>query len=154
MRRTTTVVRSHHQHTARAHTGHPLGSRRPIALGLAALASVLVSVAAGGSPAAAAPDAASPDGGAECQRGEFCLWSEEDYNGDILRLDLRSTNPEACVALSGGMRAHAFANRIDRHVTVYQDQHCATEGDFSTYPGPGTFVPRSPYVVRAIKIWN
>ena len=89
-----------------------------------------------------------------CEQGEFCLWTEQDYGGTIVRLDLRNTNPEKCRPLPDGVEAHAFGNRIDRHVTVYQDRNCSTEGDFSTFPGPGTFVPQSPYLVRAVKIWN
>lgn len=92
--------------------------------------------------------------GPTCEQGEFCLWSDPEYAGTIERLDLRNTNPEECRPLPDGFEARAFANRIDRHVTVYQDRDCATEGDFSTFPGPGTFVPRSPYVVRAVQIWN
>lgn len=89
-----------------------------------------------------------------CGIGEFCVWPEVDYGGAIARFDLRGTNPEECVPLHDELEARAFANRIDRHVTVYQDRECSTEADFSTYPGPETFVPRSPYIVRAIQIWN
>jgi hypothetical protein len=89
-----------------------------------------------------------------CETGEFCLWPEADYSGTVVRLDLRNTNPDECAPLPDGMSARSFTNRIDRHVTVYQDAACSTEGDFSTYPGPETFVPRSPYVVRAVQIWN
>ncbi|WP_199430091.1 peptidase inhibitor family I36 protein [Qaidamihabitans albus] len=89
-----------------------------------------------------------------CAKGEFCTWSEEFYNGSITRFDLRTTNPGECVPLPEGAEGHSFGNRIDRHVTVYQDEHCATEGDFSTFPGPGTFVPQAPYLVRAVQIWD
>ncbi|PRX48664.1 peptidase inhibitor family I36 [Prauserella shujinwangii] len=89
-----------------------------------------------------------------CAKGEFCTWNEEFYNSSITRFDLRNTNPGECVPLPDGAEGHSFANRIDRHVTVYQDVHCATEGDFSTYPGPGTFVPQAQFVVRAIQIWD
>ncbi|MBK1786353.1 peptidase inhibitor family I36 protein [Prauserella cavernicola] len=92
--------------------------------------------------------------GFTCEQGEFCGWSGEFYSGQIARFDLRNTNPEECVPLPEGIDARSFANRIERQVTVYQDRHCATEGDFSTFPGPGTFVPQAPYVVRAIQIWN
>lgn len=119
---------------------------------------LLTAVAITGAPAAATADEASPEPAPRaeyaCETGEFCLWPEKDYGGEILRLDLRNTNPEECRALPDGVEARAFGNRLDRHVTVYQDRHCATEGDFSTFPGPGTFVPQSPYVVRAVKIWN
>ncbi|MFC4000251.1 peptidase inhibitor family I36 protein [Prauserella oleivorans] len=89
-----------------------------------------------------------------CEKGEFCTWTGEFYSGQITRFDLRGTNPEECVPLPEGVDARSFGSRIERHVTVYQDRECSTEGDFSTYPGPGTFVPQAPYVVRAIQIWN
>ncbi|WP_116044930.1 peptidase inhibitor family I36 protein [Amycolatopsis palatopharyngis] len=92
--------------------------------------------------------------GTDCVQGEFCMWSSEFHAGEIARHDLRNTNPEECVALPEDMDAKSFANRTDRYVTVYQDRHCATEGDFSTYPGDGTFVPQAPFAVRAIQIWN
>ncbi|OLT47013.1 hypothetical protein BJF85_00830 [Saccharomonospora sp. CUA-673] len=90
----------------------------------------------------------------DCNVGEFCAWDGQFYNGQMQRFDLSDTHTEKCVALPHGMEAHSFATRMERHVTVYQDRHCATEGDFSTYPGPGTFVPQAPYVVRAVQIWE
>jgi hypothetical protein len=113
------------------------------------LAAVLLSA---GGIAHAAPAAAHPP--RSCEPGTFCVWPEEYYGGTIARFDLRNTTPEQCVPLPGGIEARSFANRIDRQVTVYQDRHCSTEADFSTFPGPGTYVPRSPYVVRAIQIWE
>lgn len=92
--------------------------------------------------------------GFACDSGEFCAWQEEFYSGKLQRFDLRNTHTEQCVALDDAMEAHSFATRIERHVTVYQDRECATQADFSTYPGPGTFVPQAPYVVRAIQIWE
>ncbi|SFB26174.1 Peptidase inhibitor family I36 [Amycolatopsis marina] len=92
--------------------------------------------------------------GMDCAQGEFCMWSEEFHSGEIARHDLRNTNPEECVALPEEMDAKSFVNRTDRYVTVYQDRDCATEGDFSTYPGDGTFVPQAPFAVRAIQIWD
>ncbi|WP_216216110.1 peptidase inhibitor family I36 protein [Amycolatopsis aidingensis] len=89
-----------------------------------------------------------------CEQGEFCVWPEEFYDGAPTKFDLRNTNPEECVPLPDNIVARSFVNRIDRHVTVYQDRHCSTEGDFSTYPGGGTFVPRAQYLGRAIQIWN
>ncbi|WP_167176251.1 peptidase inhibitor family I36 protein [Saccharomonospora amisosensis] len=117
---------------------------------------VLTTLLLSGSTAANAvqPPNPSPSAAHSCQKGEFCSWPEADYGGAITRFDLRNTNPEECVPFPDGFEANAFANRIDRHVTVYQDRECSTEADFSTYPGPETFVPRSPYIVRAIQIWN
>ncbi|MEU6646945.1 peptidase inhibitor family I36 protein [Saccharomonospora sp. NPDC046836] len=128
-----------------------LRSRFPRVMLLAALATLLT-----GGVAQAEGDAGQPAPPPEfsCDLGEFCAWTGEFYGGQIVRFDLRNTNPEECVPLPEGVDARSFGNRIDRHVTVYQDRNCATEGDFSTYPGPGTFVPQGPYVVRAIQIWN
>ncbi|MFC7613083.1 hypothetical protein ACFQV2_05050 [Actinokineospora soli] len=39
-------------------------------------------------------------------------------------------------------------------MTVYQSPECATEGEFDTYPGKGTYVPCAPFVVRAVQIWS
>lgn len=127
--------------------------RRRAAVLLSGLAFTL---APGVAPAAATTqvEAGTPRGESACETGEFCVWPEAGYGGAIARLDLRNTNPEECRPLPDGMTARSFSNLIDRHVTVYQDAQCSTEADFSTYPGPGTFVPRSPYVVRAVQIWN
>ncbi|NIH84806.1 peptidase inhibitor family I36 protein [Amycolatopsis granulosa] len=87
-----------------------------------------------------------------CEQGEFCAWSGGLYGGTVQFLDLRTANPGECIPLGGATRS--FVNRLDREVTVYQGQDCSTEGDFSTYPGHGTFVPQAPFVVRAIQIWD
>lgn len=131
-------------------------SRLPRVLVLTTLGLVLGSgvAQAGATVAATANEPRSGYPGFACEKGEFCGWSEEFHRGDIVRMDLRNTNPDECVPLPDGMEARSFATRIERHVTVYQDAECSTEGDFSTYPGPGTFVPQAPYVVRAIQIWN
>ncbi len=87
-----------------------------------------------------------------CERGQFCWWPGEAYRGRLARLDLATVNTGECLPL--GKAARAFANRMTRPVTVYQSGECATEGEFDTYPGGGTFVPVAPYVVRAIQIWE
>ncbi|MFD8497496.1 peptidase inhibitor family I36 protein [Amycolatopsis sp. NPDC059657] len=89
-----------------------------------------------------------------CLKGEFCAWTDEFYGGKITRLDLRTANPEECVPLPADFDGRAFANRLDRLITVYQGRDCSTEGDFTTYPGGGTFVPQAPFVARAIQIWE
>ncbi|MFL6119957.1 peptidase inhibitor family I36 protein [Actinophytocola sp.] len=89
-----------------------------------------------------------------CERGEFCLWPTESYGGDILRVALATANPNECVPLPDGFDARSFANRSKRPVTVYQGRDCSTEAEFDTYPGGGTFVPESPYVVRGVQIWD
>ncbi|NYH79198.1 hypothetical protein FHR84_002532 [Actinopolyspora biskrensis] len=104
-----------------------------------------------GAPAAAVP--APEQDEAQCESGVFCAWPEHQYGGSPHSADLRTTNMEECVPLSDGLEAHSFVNRLNRPVTVYQDAHCGTRGDFSTYP-EGSFVPRSPFVVRAFKIWT
>lgn len=91
---------------------------------------------------------------ASCERGEFCTWTGEFYADAMQSIDLRTANPEECIVLPGEIDARSFVNQMDRDVTVYQDIECTTEGDFITYPGQGTFVPRAPFVVRAVKIWD
>jgi hypothetical protein len=89
-----------------------------------------------------------------CERGEFCLWPTESYQGDIHRVALENANPGECVPLPDGLGARSFANRTKRPVTVYQGRDCSTEGEFDTYPGGGTYVPEAPYVVRGVQIWE
>lgn len=133
--------------------------RRQALLLLPGVALALAPSVAAAAPAAevergAVERSAAPRGEDACETGEFCLWPEAGYGGTMVRLDLRNTNPDECAPLPDGMSARSFVNRVDRHVTVYQDAECSTEADFSTYPGPDTFVPRSPYVVRAVQIWH
>jgi hypothetical protein len=111
---------------------------------------------ASSTPVAASTPALSSPSGADpaCAVGELCLWNSETYSGQNQHYDLRTANPEDCIVLPEGFEAHSFANRLTRDVTVYQSEECSTEGDFTTYPGGGTYVPQSPFVVRAIKIWN
>ncbi|WP_033294712.1 peptidase inhibitor family I36 protein [Amycolatopsis jejuensis] len=89
-----------------------------------------------------------------CTAGEFCLWDGENYSGTTQHYDLRTANPSDCIPLPEGFQAHSFVNRMTRDVTIYQDTECTTEGDFITYPGGGTYVPQSPFVVRALKVWE
>jgi peptidase inhibitor family I36 len=89
-----------------------------------------------------------------CERGEFCVWPDEHYGGTILRVALENSNPGECVPLAEGVIGRSFANRSGRPVTVYQGPDCDTEGEFSTYPGGGTFVPEAPFVVRGVQIWE
>ena len=97
---------------------------------------------------------ASADVGA-CERGEVCLWSEVDYRGTPYRHTLADTTTNECVHIPVGMDIRSFVNHLSgRQVTVYQSRECATEGEFDTYPGGGTYVPEAPYVVRAFQIWE
>ncbi|HEX6357062.1 peptidase inhibitor family I36 protein [Actinophytocola sp.] len=91
---------------------------------------------------------------AACERGEFCLWPKESFEGDIHRVALENTNPGECVPLPDGFDARSFANLTKRPVTVYQGRDCSTEAEFDTYPGGGTFVPQAPYVVKGVQIWD
>jgi hypothetical protein len=109
---------------------------------------VVAGLFAGAAPAVAQPEPQP------CERGEFCLWPGERFQGAIQRVALENTNPGECVSLPEGFDARSFANRTKRPVTVYQGRDCATEGEFDTYPGGGTFVPEAPYVVRAVQIWE
>jgi hypothetical protein len=107
-------------------------------------------------PAAAAPYPAPAPASdpAPCERGEFCLWPTENYDGAAHRVALENTNPGECVPLPEDFDGRSFANRTKRPVTVYQGRDCTTEGEFDTYPGGGTFVPAAPYVVRGVQIWE
>jgi hypothetical protein len=89
-----------------------------------------------------------------CDRGEFCLWDTESYDGVEQHLDLATLNPGSCFALPDGFDGRSFVNLADRLVTVYQGQDCSTEGEFTTYPGGGTYVPSAPFVVRGIEVWE
>lgn len=89
-----------------------------------------------------------------CERGEFCLWPAEAYQGERMHVALENANPGECVPLPDEFDARSFANRTSRPVTVYQGRDCSTEGEFDTYPGGGTFVPQAPYVVRGVQIWE
>lgn len=112
---------------------------------------------ASGALAQAAPlpaPATPPPPAASCAVGEFCLWGDENYSGTTHKYDLRTANPSDCIPLPEGFDAHSFGNRLTRDVTIYQGADCSTEGDFVTYPGGGTYVPQSPFVVRAVKIWG
>lgn len=93
-------------------------------------------------------------GGGGCDPGEFCAWTGRDFGGERRTWDLAGAGIESCVPLPAGADARSFANRVGRPVTTYQDRECGTEGEFDMYPGDGTWVPESPYTVRAFKIWE
>lgn len=115
-------------------------------LALAALLTAMT-LAATSAPAQAAP-------AAPCDRGELCLWKTDAYKGAPLRLSLSNSNPEECLPLPDDFEARSFVNFLSRPVTIYQARDCNTEGEFDTYPGEGTYVPSSPFVVRGIQIWS
>ncbi|WP_246102622.1 peptidase inhibitor family I36 protein [Streptomyces piniterrae] len=122
--------------------------------GLAALATALAVPPALGSPAAHAVGGGRTTAPAECAEGQLCLWPEAGYGGERRTHELSDTDIESCVPLPEGVTAASLANRTGRPVTTYQSGECAETGEFDTYPGGGTWVPQSPYRVRAFKIWE
>ncbi|WP_409062655.1 peptidase inhibitor family I36 protein [Streptomyces sp. SYP-A7185] len=98
--------------------------------------------------------AAAPPTLADCGPGELCLWGKAKFKGARHTYELSAIDIESCVALPEGGSAQALANRTGRPVTTYQSAECAETGEFDTYPGGGTWVPESPYRVRAFKVWE
>ncbi|MEU0128855.1 peptidase inhibitor family I36 protein [Streptomyces sp. NPDC006289] len=96
----------------------------------------------------------APTGLAPCGAGQLCLWAAPDFSGAAQVHELSTVDIESCVPLPAGRTAQALVNRTGRPVTTYQSAECAETGEFETYPGGGTWVPRSPYAVRAFKIWE
>ena len=122
--------------------------------GLAALATGLAVP-----PALAVPSAHAVAGGrtapsGDCAPGQLCLWPEADFGGERRTYELADTDIESCIRLPEGIGAASFANRTGRPVTTYQSGECAETAEFDTYPGGGTWVPQSPYRVRAFKVWE
>ena len=120
--------------------------------GLAALAAALTAPSALGAPAA--PGSSRTAASGDCAVGRLCLWPEEDFGGKRQTHELSDTDIESCVPLPKGTGAASLANRTGRPVTTYQSAECAETGEFDTYPGGGSWVPRSPYEVRAFKVWE
>lgn len=90
----------------------------------------------------------------DCGPGELCLWEKTGFEGTRKTYELADIDIESCIALPAGSGAEALANRTGRPVTTYQSAECAETGEFDTYPGGGTWVPDSPYRVRAFKVWE
>lgn len=88
-----------------------------------------------------------------CAAGQLCLWEREDFQGPRHTHELADTDIESCVPLPRGATVASLANRTGRPVTTYQSAECAETGEFDTYPS-GSWAPRSPYRVRAVKIWE
>ncbi|MDQ0796592.1 peptidase inhibitor family I36 protein [Streptomyces sp. B1I3] len=109
--------------------------------------------AAGQEHSRSAPRTA-PAGLAPCGSGQLCLWAEPGFTGAVQTHELSTVDIESCVPLASGGTAQALVNRTGRPVTTFQSAECAETGEFETYPGGGTWVPRSPYTVRAFKIWE
>ncbi|MFF9864070.1 peptidase inhibitor family I36 protein [Streptomyces sp. NPDC013953] len=121
-------------------------------------AAFAASALAAGAPAAGAPAArvaaAGPQRLGPCDTGQLCLWPKTDFRGARQTYELAGVDVESCVPLPAGTAATALANRTGRPVTTYQSAECAETGEFETYPGGGTWVPESPYRVRAFKVWE
>ncbi|WP_030756468.1 peptidase inhibitor family I36 protein [Streptomyces griseus] len=103
-------------------------------------------------PAAPAPAAGAATGA--CGPGRLCLWPRPDFKGRPWTYELATTDLDSCVALPAGASAQSLAVRTGRPVTTYQSGECAEAGEFETYPGRGTWVPQTPYEVRAFKLWE
>lgn len=128
---------------------------RTTVLAAAALAvTALVPQALAHDRAAAAPERAPGVGLGSCEAGSLCLWKKPDFTGTRHAYELSGVDIESCVPLPKGGDAQSLANRTGRPVTTYQSAECAETGEFETYPGGGTWTPRSPYRVRAFKIWE
>jgi Peptidase inhibitor family I36 len=129
-----------------AGTPKRISARAPkaVAVGVLAVAALLPQTVA---------EAAPPRLG-ECAAGELCLWEKDDFKGSRRTHELSSIDIDSCVPLPAGVTAHSLANRTGRPVTTYQSEECAETGEFETYPGGGTWLPRSPYRVRAFKVWE
>ncbi|MFB7532602.1 peptidase inhibitor family I36 protein [Streptomyces sp. NPDC056178] len=89
-----------------------------------------------------------------CGSGQLCLWAKPDFTGARQIHELSTIDIDSCVPLPKGGQAQALVNRTGRPVTTYQSAECAETGEFETYPGGGTWVPRSPYQIRAFKVWE
>ncbi|MET9722454.1 peptidase inhibitor family I36 protein [Streptomyces zaomyceticus] len=123
------------------------------ALVVAAVLSACLAAPAAAVPAPAAAVQAATALGA-CGPGRLCLWPKPDFKGRAQSHELATTDVDSCVALPPGTSAQSLANRTGRPVTTYQSAECAEAGEFETYPGRGTWVPQTPYEVRAFKIWE
>ncbi|MFJ7999070.1 peptidase inhibitor family I36 protein [Streptomyces sp. NPDC096310] len=145
--RTTTTPRT--ATTAFRRTTRTVGTAAGAAFGALTLAVLLPQTVT----AAPAAQAAPPRLGA-CAAGELCLWAKDDFKGARQTHELSGTDIDSCVPLPAGTTAHSLANRTGRPVTTYQSATCGETGEFETYPGTGTWLPSSPYRVRAFKIWE
>ncbi|GHG73096.1 peptidase inhibitor family I36 protein [Streptomyces griseocarneus] len=113
---------------------------------------VALTVVAAALGLAAAPAASAKPGGT-CSAGQLCLWPKTEFRGQRHASELAGIDIESCVALPAGVTAASLVNRTGRPVTTYQSATCGETGEFDTYPS-GSWVPESPYVVRAYKVWE
>ncbi|MFJ3587211.1 MULTISPECIES: peptidase inhibitor family I36 protein [unclassified Streptomyces] len=102
----------------------------------------------------APPAEAAPVRLGACGSGQLCLWAKPEFAGGRQVHELSTIDIDSCVPLPAGSTGQALANRTGRPVTTYQSAECGETGEFDTYPGGGTWVPQSPYQVRAFKVWE
>ncbi|MGK5728524.1 peptidase inhibitor family I36 protein [Streptomyces sp. URMC 124] len=119
----------------------------------AAVTAAAAALALFAAPTAGAAGTAGKGRLGSCAAGQLCLWTKSDFHGARSTSELADIAIEDCVALPAGGSAASLVNRTGRPVTTYQSATCAETGEFSTYPS-GTWVPESPYVVRAYKVWE
>ncbi|PPK70113.1 peptidase inhibitor family I36 protein [Actinokineospora auranticolor] len=94
---------------------------------------------------------AAPASATVCDPGTICLWPLPGFQGPMEVVGIEDVVLGDCLPLEGEYRS--FVNRLKQDVTVYESVECATEADFTTYPGLGTYVPSTPFVVRGIQAW-
>ncbi|MFJ3692984.1 peptidase inhibitor family I36 protein [Streptomyces sp. NPDC090052] len=141
-----------------ADTGPAAGIRKTLlrkALLRTTVTAGIVTATVFAAPQALAPHtalAASQPRMGECATGELCLWEKGAFKGARRTYDLSGAGIDSCTPLPAGATAQSVANRTGRPVTTYQSAECAETGEFDTYPGGGTWLPNSPYQVRAFKI--
>ncbi|MGW4051524.1 peptidase inhibitor family I36 protein [Streptomyces sp. NPDC004779] len=128
-----------------------------VLVGVAVLLLAALPASAGPGATAAPGASAAPAAGTAlgtCGPGRLCLWPKPDFRGRPWTYELATTDLDSCVALPAGASAQSLAVRTGRPVTTYQSEECAEAGEFETYPGRGTWVPHTPYEVRAFKLWE
>ncbi|MEU7552197.1 peptidase inhibitor family I36 protein [Streptomyces sp. NPDC044571] len=106
------------------------------------------------STASAAHAAGPPTKTPPCATGQLCLWAKPEFKGTRHTRELSTLDINSCTALPEGATAQSLVNRTGRPVTTYQSAECAETGEFQTYPGDGVWLPESPYLIRAFKVWE
>ena len=88
-----------------------------------------------------------------CGAGRLCIWQRPDFQGAHRAYELADVDIESCVRLPLTAGAESLVQRMGRPVSVYQDAHCDSTGEFTTYP-TGSWVPETEFAVRAFKVWE
>lgn len=125
--------------------------RSPVLLSPVLLSAVLLTGAA--VLLLAPPAGAAPPAEPACAQGSFCTWGDVDYRAPVSSHAAQHVARERCVPLPADREVRSFANRTGHPVTVYQAPDCDTHAEFSTQ-SHGSRTPRSPFVARAITIWD